>query len=747
MNDEMKLLINKYAERLLQISSHIENPFKGIDFSMFSKEDLLYTYDAYLRTATINTGIFLEPKETTQLITSIPDVTGKTVLNPFAGAMSYATQLEPSFLNFNGIDFGTYELGLLRLFISGKTERIRYIHSTKVYSDAAQYDLIITNPPYGMRCLFSENEKPVAAETLMLRHFENLSTKEGELYSYVPASLLFNQSNKALRTEITEKGFLYSVILLPSAILMPYTGIQIALVILKKEHVTNGVMKFVDASAMYTMENKKRVLDVNQILDVMRQENSPACKLVTKDEIKQNDYSWDTVKYFQKKVTYPEDYEVCTLSALTSRVNSAQLRFNEQGPLVRYADLSFDTINYQKSPKDFPISDNLLKATKVICPSLLISTMRSMRPTYCEASPENPIYLSSNIIALAVTSNAIHIGYLCNFITSSEDVRQRTLVPHISISEIMNMEIAYPSYNRQKELYETAKRESQLAKARELGLETIIADMKAEYINEVRLRKHDMRPYLRQLSSSEKLMRYYLSHKDGMENFDNTMLDQLDHIQAACQQLSNLLDHLSDEEEFGVPELFNLDVYFNNLTDHERFDIDYDCDEPALDMLGIGHQWAKKVQNLTNIESDGSNILQMLSNIPMDLSPLYVMIAPSDFQRLVENIIENAQKHGFVDPDRNDYSLYIYLSVDMERNMYQIDFRNNGTPLPEGMTKERFGTRGEKAGITGGTGCGGYIIKNIVTHYGGDYEVFNDNGITDIRIYLPIADNDHERTI
>ena len=65
--------------------------------------------------------------------------------------------------------------------------------------------------------------------------------------------------------------------------------------------------------------------------------------------------------------------------------------------------------------------------------------------------------------------------------------------------------------------------------------------------------------------------------------------------------------------------------------------------------------------------------------------------------------------------------------------------KNNGTPLPDGMTKERYGLKGERAGITGGTGAGGFIVKSIVNHYGGDYDVFYNDGMTTIRIYLPIA--------
>ena len=100
-------------------------------------------------------------------------------------------------------------------------------------------------------------------------------------------------------------------------------------------------------------------------------------------------------------------------------------------------------------------------------------------------------------------------------------------------------------------------------------------------------------------------------------------------------------------------------------------------------------------------------------------------------------------QHGFTDPENSHYSININLTVARHNGepMYQIDFADNGKSLPEGMNKERFGLRGEKAGKTGGTGCGGYIIKSIVEHYGGDYDIFSISGHkgTTVRIYLPIS--------
>jgi len=116
-----------------------------------------------------------------------------------------------------------------------------------------------------------------------------------------------------------------------------------------------------------------------------------------------------------------------------------------------------------------------------------------------------------------------------------------------------------------------------------------------------------------------------------------------------------------------------------------------------------------------------------------------VMMGKSDLLRLVQNIIGNAVERGFVD-DYPEYSLNISLTI--KKGFYIIDFSNNGRPLPEGMTKERYGMKGVKGKGSDGEGKGGYIVKSITEHYGGDYDVFSQQfagmWFTHVIVKLPI---------
>lgn len=260
--------------------------------------------------------------------------------------------------------------------------------------------------------------------------------------------------------------------------------------------------------------------------------------------------------------------------------------------------------------------------------------------------------------------------------------------------------------------------------------------MKTEYINEVRTRKHDMRPHMKQLNSSKNLMQYYVENMATTENVQEHLKQQLSRFQDALRHLSDIIAHLSDEEKFGEPERFPIIEHLQDLvSEYSRkgysISFHYSEEDVRSFLMPKVMQWMNKPDEFGPEDENGGYAF------PLHWS--YTFISPLDFDRMVQNIIENAHKHGFTDHLRTDYKIWIKLSIDEKREMYQIDFVNNGNPLPEGMTKARYGIKGEKAGMTGGTGSGGYIVKSIITHYGGDYDIFCKDGITTIRLFLPIA--------
>jgi signal transduction histidine kinase len=252
-----------------------------------------------------------------------------------------------------------------------------------------------------------------------------------------------------------------------------------------------------------------------------------------------------------------------------------------------------------------------------------------------------------------------------------------------------------------------------------------LAAKKTEYVNEVRMRKHDMGQKVFDLINTEDLLRYYVENRETENDLWPQIEEQLNHFRQTINELSDMLDQLSQEERFGTPELLDLNRYFAGLQHSSNingFKLSYLLDRDSILDLQLSRMKDMDKMDVNSIKA-----------MPT------VFMAKSDLQRVVSNVLANAQKHGFLDRNRKDYEVNIRLEFNADKGMYQIDFRNNGKPLPDGMNKMRYGIKGEKAGQTAGTGLGGSIVKSIVEHYKGDYNVFMDGDWTVIRVYLPIV--------
>lgn len=95
---------------------------------------------------------------------------------------------------------------------------------------------------------------------------------------------------------------------------------------------------------------------------------------------------------------------------------------------------------------------------------------------------------------------------------------------------------------------------------------------KTEYINEVRMRKHDMGQYIFELVNIEDLMRYFIENRDKEKDYCQEIENLLDNFKTSLGELSTLLADLSKEEQFGDPEDFPLDNYLSQLMNRHKAD-------------------------------------------------------------------------------------------------------------------------------------------------------------------------------
>lgn len=93
-----------------------------------------------------------------------------------------------------------------------------------------------------------------------------------------------------------------------------------------------------------------------------------------------------------------------------------------------------------------------------------------------------------------------------------------------------------------------------------------------------------------------------------------------------------------------------------------------------------------------------------------------IKISPKLFIELLDNIVGNAVRHGFIE-NRDDYVLQVKLEIVGDK--CKISIANNGAPMSERAQKEYF-VRGSFAGTTGHTGIGGARVFEICDKAGGE---------------------------
>lgn len=698
---------------------------------------------------------FFTPRSFCALAKAFISPKTKSIFVPYGGMMEFGTDMD----NYEHIDaveinHEIWLLGKIRLGLANKLDSVEFTNDSNTSWTNKQYDAIVSNPPLAMKIEMQDKyasangNKRELAELVAANRFQETTTEDGTVVCFMGPSIQWaNGEQKRFRMWAMEKHMIDAIILLPKGMLS-YTSIPLACVILKKHPQQENAIRFIDASNMYDKTDGNILLDIEKVVAAYHIDQPKVSASISYDDIIENDYTWDLTQFLQhEELEIPEGHKAVVMEEIAQIPSCTKGTEADEGKLLRVTDLSNDWTKPYILPESISDSDNVKGCTKLEQTAIVVSLVRDLKPSIIKASKDAPVWLVKNVLAI-IPKMDIDIEYLC-MVLSKAKIGGTGIIPHISKNKIMKYKLALPEdISTQKTLYKEACQQEVMAKAKETGLLDVIDKMKTDYINEVRSRKHDMMPHLRQMSSARKNLEYYINHKDSMsdEDFVQEMKEEIANQKTAIDSLTTILKIFSRESQFGTPEIINIDKFLvENYPDGHNYQSEIEPDFQALANYGFTIPDSLLSINM----NEGKNWQEYLKEVPDYAEGINVFMAKDDLQRLCDNIFGNAVKHGFTDPTRKDYSIWVQLTVDEERDMFQIDFTNNGTPFPKGLDKIRYGLRGEKGGITAGTGEGGYIVRSIVEHYGGDYDLLtqkDQNSIwSTVRIYLPIYRNDNEQ--
>lgn len=698
---------------------------------------------------------FFTPRSFCALAKAFISPKTKSIFVPYGGMMEFGTDME----NYEHIDaveinHEIWLLGKIRLGLANKLDSVEFTNDSNTSWTNKQYDAIVSNPPLAMKIEMQDEyaaangNKRELAELVAANRFQETTTEDGTgVYFMAPNIQWANGEQKKFRMWAMEKHMIDAIILLPKGMLS-YTSLPLACVILKKHPQQENAIRFIDASNMYDKTDGNILLDIEKVVAAYHTDQPKTSASISYDDIIENDYTWDVTQFLQyEELEIPEGHKAVVMEEIAQIPSCTKGTEADEGKLLRVTDLSNDWTKPYISPESLSDSDNVKGCAKLEQTAIVVSLVRDFKPSIIKASEDAPVWLAKNVLAI-IPEMDIDIEYLC-MVLSKAKIGGTGIIPHISKNKIMKYKLALPEeISTQKTLYKEACQQEVMSKAKETGLLDVIDKMKTDYINEVRSRKHDMMPHLRQMSSARKNLEYYINHKDSMsdEDFMQGMKEEIANQKTAIDSLTTILKIFSREDQFGTPEIINIDKFLvENYPDGHNYHSEIEPDFQALANYGF----TIPDTLLSNTMTGDKSWQQSLNEIPNFAEDINVFMAKDDLQRLCDNIFSNAVKHGFTDSKREDYSIWVKFTVDEERDMFQIDFTNNGTPFPKGLDKIRYGLRGEKGGITAGTGEGGYIVRSIVEHYGGDYDLLTqkdqDSIWSTVRIYLPIYRNDNEQ--
>ena len=112
-------------------------------------------------------------------------------------------------------------------------------------------------------------------------------------------------------------------------------------------------------------------------------------------------------------------------------------------------------------------------------------------------------------------------------------------------------------------------------------------------------------------------------------------------------------------------------------------------------------------------------------------------------ESILQNIVSNAVRHGFIDKSRKDYTIKVFVQYDGSGNVV-LTVSNNGAPM-SALGKDNYFIRGGVAGDTGHSGIGGADIKDSVDCMGGNVVLLcneQSDWKVSIRISLPITNTE-----
>lgn len=293
-------------------------------------------------------------------------VKGVKCYDPSAGSgtllMSIAHQIGEDRCTIYSEDISQKSSNMLRLnlILNNLTHSIPNIIKTNTIAQPyyldQKFDYIVSNPPFkldfsdfrndlekdvfkdrffaGIPNVPKSKKESMAIYLLFIQHIMHSLSKTGKAAIVLPTGFITAQSGieKKIRERLIDKGWLRGVISMPSNIFAS-TGTNVSVLFLDKQADSEHIV-LMDASKLGETvkegKNQRTVLtkeEERHIVDTFNQKNAveDLSVVVTKDQIREKNYSFSAGQYFEVKI----DYVDITPDEFAEKMNGFESRLKE----------------------------------------------------------------------------------------------------------------------------------------------------------------------------------------------------------------------------------------------------------------------------------------------------------------------------------------------------------------------------------------------------------------------------------
>jgi type I restriction enzyme M protein len=679
-------------------------------------------------------GFFTQPIELSRFIMKIAQLHSyANIYNPFAGAASFGLFIEENPFEQTSQEYFGQEkiqtaqtIGHLRLIAHGIEDyaKIELGDSIKNWNPKNEkYSLIVANPPFGFKF-----RDPILGEFGKIRNCEQFVIEkgiqdldsDGKLIVITSSGFLFRSGEeKKLRKKLIEKDLLEMVISFPGG-LLHNTTIPYNVIVISNSKEVKGQVRFINAENFVEKNEKGEKIFNDLLLSTYINSNSKSehIKVIPNSKIVSYDYNLNVPRYFLKEV------EGVQLKDIVTIIKGNRISKVSQGKYIRIRDLKNETFEYYLKSEDI-ITNNLTPGSQKLDHSCLLLARRwkTLKPTYFIYTGED-VYITPELFAVKVDELKVDIEYIITELNSEfvgDQIRAfstGSVIPQISIDDLLNIKIRLPELNQQKAkvlgatelsnlLLEVKKERNALAHNLENTIYEIIATM-----------KHSLGKPLLNINSSIQnidtaLTKADKNWKDIMvsKNMNVTVQDSLNSISKNLELIHSILKNNENKLDIDKYELTEVEIikfikdYIKALKASKKSNIE------IKDI--ISKDVKREVQNNAHINAN-EELLEIMFNY----------------------IVENAERHAFTDAYAK-YKLQINVDIHVEStkdhdnnktigqfdSFLKIEFSNDGNPFPKNFNIDKLIRQNTYAGDTGNTGKGGYYINEISKKFKGRFEL------------------------